>query len=188
MTDLERIKQEKRHSETELYKIHLYKNGDWWRATEWSAYLCQFCQNSDDGKKLRPIHRQLKGSDDGIVLVGLKLSSFEKYFPFVKIDDNSVIKDGHIEIDLGQKIDDNINIANYEKLLNDWKLSIPYCKSKSNYNSKLVDNGLDNLGDICNGKIYFVLKKILSYPLAQRTLLDNVNFINDMQHEIAAII
>ena len=33
------ILKEARNSENELYQIHFYQEGDWWRAYEWSSYL-----------------------------------------------------------------------------------------------------------------------------------------------------
>ena len=40
MTHSQIIEIEKRNTNEELFKIQFYLDGEWWRAYEWSAYLC----------------------------------------------------------------------------------------------------------------------------------------------------
>lgn len=64
---------ETRNSENELYQIHFYQEGDWWRAYEWSSYLvAQFPNALEEKDKLKPIRRSYKENEDGIIFVGLK--------------------------------------------------------------------------------------------------------------------
>ena len=52
---------ETRQTIEDLYKIHFYQEGDWWRAYEWSSYLVlQFPNNLEDKNKLKPTHKQCK--------------------------------------------------------------------------------------------------------------------------------
>ena len=97
MNQLELIEKELRNNDNTLFHIYLYNEGDWWRAYEWSAYLCTH-MNMTDGLILKPTHKNLKGSDTGM-----------------------------IEIDVTNNIinNENINIDNYKTIFNEWKFSVP---------------------------------------------------------------
>lgn len=56
--------------------IHLFQEGTFYRAYEWSAWLCHRYV-----KEFKPTHRLLKDSDDSIVFVGFPLTSLERYTP-----------------------------------------------------------------------------------------------------------
>lgn len=69
MNRLELIEKELRNNDNTLFHIYLYNEGDWWRAYEWSAYLCTH-MNMTDGLILKPTHKNLKGSDNDIEFLG----------------------------------------------------------------------------------------------------------------------
>lgn len=81
---VEKIFECEKRTEDNLYDIHFYMEGSFWRAYEWSAYLSRiFPSELADDERLRVIKKLPKGYDDGYVLVCLQLSSFDKYFPNV---------------------------------------------------------------------------------------------------------
>lgn len=77
-------------NENNLYEIHFYFEGDWWRAYEWSAYLATHYKTSEVSS-LVPTKKSWSGNEDGIVLVGLKTQSFKKYFPELDVEDFYVV-------------------------------------------------------------------------------------------------
>lgn len=77
------IELEKR-TEEDLYKINLILEGEFWHGYEWSAYLCNHFPSDKLGNEgaLKPNRK--KYNDGDIISVGLKFSSFDKYFPNIK--------------------------------------------------------------------------------------------------------
>lgn len=70
-------------------RINLFKEGTFYRAYEWSAWLCvRYVQ------EFKPTHRLLKDSDDSIVFIGFPVTSLQKYTPekgeVTYMDDNNV--------------------------------------------------------------------------------------------------
>ena len=58
MTHSQIIEIEKRNTNEDLFKIQFYLEGEWWRAYEWSAYLCElFFDTLEDSNKLIPINK-----------------------------------------------------------------------------------------------------------------------------------
>ena len=122
------ILKETRNSENELYQIHFYQEGDWWRAYEWSSYLVVQVPNGLEEKdKLKPIRKPYKENKDGIILVGLKASSFEKYLPNIKYN---VIEDKHMIVDVSGMNLPLFNISDYSTVLSEWKNKYPFKETK----------------------------------------------------------
>lgn len=60
MTHSQIIEIEKRNTNEELFKIQFYLEGEWWRAYEMSAYLCNHLGNNlEETEKLKPTKKVL---------------------------------------------------------------------------------------------------------------------------------
>lgn len=168
----------------DLYLIHFYLNGDWWRAYEWSAYLVSLLQKDFEKENSLKVNRKIcNGIDNGITFVGLKLSSFDKYFPNVK---DKKTQDSEIIIDCKDLIDETIDYESYHEILNNWKNTISFAKEKIKdakdekqiKNEKINDN-LNNKDK--NSSLNAILNKIANYDIINHTLLENTVFINEIK-------
>ena len=119
-------------NENNLYEIHFYFEGDWWRAYEWSAYLATHYKTSEVSS-LVPTKKSWSGNEDGIVLVGLKTQSFKKYFPELDVED--LISDKKEMVIKYNDILDNVNINNYKTVLSQWKNSLDFKEKEKNATS-----------------------------------------------------
>lgn len=119
-------------NENNLYEIHFYFEGDWWRAYEWSAYLATHYKTSEVSS-LVPTKKSWSGNEDGIVLVGLKTQSFKKYFPELDVED--LISDKKEMVIKYNDILDNINTNNYKRVLSQWKNSLDFKEKEKNVTS-----------------------------------------------------
>ena len=189
---LEYIKEEKRN-EKNLFKIYFRKEGDWYRAFEWSAYLAHYFPNNLEEKDLlKPLKKMLRGLDDGYITVGLQLQSIDKFFPIDKeLDIISSEEENLIIIDCELFFkDSNITINNYENILKDWKNDIDFLKSESKNATEKVVNNNNNEKNLVQTKqdsnkiIRNVLLSIKNYHMSNKTLIDNTLFLHTLQEEI----
>ena len=178
------LKLEERTADNLYDIIFVKENNGWIRAHEWSAYLCDLIQDKLDIKsKLNILKKSYKPVEDGFVMNGLKLSSFEKYFKniiaFNKLDNFD--EDGYVVFNtkefFGNDVDFNINT--YKDILIEWKNKFKYTKEIKNEIIK------DKDVDITSKKI---LMDILSYPLEKRTPIDNIEFIRRIKDEVLNIL
>lgn len=175
MTHSQIIEIEKRNTNEELFKIQFYLEGEWWRAYEWSAYLCNmFFDTLEDGNKLKAKHKESKSSENGIVLVGLKLTSFPKYFPNISINK---IDDKNITLDIREYVENDITVENYIDILDKWKGTIPFDKSKNKEDKCIIKEPSEE-------PIMPIMQEILAYPLAKKSLIDNILFISHLKDTI----
>lgn len=179
MKYLEIIELEKRTNIEDLYIIHFYKEGDWWRAYEWSSYLVTIFPNElDDKHKIKPTRKSLKGTEHGIIFIGLKLSSFEKYLPGIKVDN---IEDEHIKIDVKDYINTIFDINSYYNNLITWKNNF---KLKEEFKNENIDNNKNEVLITSNNTIFSIISEISSYQIENKTLIENTIFLSNIKNKI----
>lgn len=172
---IEEILELEKRDENNVYDIHLYLEGIFWRAYEWSAYLSKIFPSSlSEKERLKPIIRTNKRTNNKVVQVGLQLSSFYKYFPNV-IGDDSIFEmnERHIVIHC-DKLFGNYDFSNYEETLEDWKFSI---KEKT-----LSKNENVNKSDVNT-----LIEEIIAYPIESKSLIENLQFIIHLKDLIMKI-
>lgn len=186
MEGLKAIELEKRENSESLYKMHLYREeSGWWRGYELSAYFAHFYPNKlSDNDKLKAIRRSLKGSENGIISVGVRLESFQKYFPDIKIDDNnSEINDGHIVLDLRDYFSEKINFENHINILKEWKEQFKIVKT-----SKKTEINSFKLNECNDTSLKIIFQQIMGYPLENKTPMENTAFLSDLKIRLSKIL
>lgn len=163
---------ERRNNDDEMYILHFYRNGDWWRAYEWSAYLATLYPNIES---LVPIRKKFKDVEDGIIYVGMpSINSMNKYFP--DIGNPIAIGESHLSFDIRDKLDGVIlNIDSYEDTLRDFKLDTPIRNKKTDANVQ-THRQIDPIKQI--------LQEIMAYPLETNSLIANTEFLSNVKAKI----
>ena len=156
--------------------IHLFREGTFYRAYEWSAWLCaRFFPD------LKVTHRILKGGED-IVFVGFPLTSLDRFTPegsnVIPLDDNSV------EIKTqGMVFPDGSEINTLQTGYLDWKQCQPLTEAskKKEEEKKLSDrNPHPRLTD--------VMLQILAYPIEQHSPMQCMGFLSDVKKQLSEIL
>lgn len=170
----EHIKDETRTIE-DFLKIKLHKEGNFWRAYEWSAYLCEFFPNGlSENDKLKPTYKEVKGVDNGLIFVGFPTSSLKKFFPTIDNKDFFNDKDGVKLIDVSKEFSE-IAFENIDNLLNDWKK-----KYKTNF-SKLSTNSSNSFK--CNN-ITDVIQNLKTFPIENKSPIECLLFLSELKKKI----
>lgn len=161
-------------NEDNLFDIHFYLEGSFWRAYEWSAYLSRnFPSELDEGEKLNPVRKQCKQCEEGLIQVGLQQKSFDKYFPGVS-DNEKIFEVNDKHIIIHSKSFFNIGYEEYKKLLNEWKCSIKIKKKETSNSSEPTTNITYES----------VLKEIISWSIESKTLIENLEFLSKIKNKI----
>lgn len=170
---VQEIFESEKRTESNLYEIHFYMEGSFWRAYEWSAYLSRFFPSSlSEDERLKPLKKIVKNYENGYVQVGLQLSSFEKYFPNVVDDDNIFeMKNKHIIIH-SRKFFENEDFSNQEAILNEWKSNLKLSDKEKKKNKEI------NSQNYSNFSIDSIINEIISYPLENKNLIENLQFLS----------
>lgn len=178
MTYKEIFNAEKRTKENS-HLIHLYYEGVWWRAYEWSAYLlCHYPNNDNNVQKLNPIKKETSLNENGLIFVGLQLKSFEKYLPFINNQKGiEEINDKHIILNVKDLFPIEI-LNDNDNLLKEWKNQI----HKKKKNAKDDVETLNNKDSLIN-----IINEINEWETIHKSMYETYLFFIKLQNKIKNI-
>lgn len=171
--------------------IHLFKTGTFYTAYEWSAWLTAVVSFNDEVRRqtksrmpLTVTRNEIASSEnETFCKVGFPMKSVEKFIPartgFEAIDDSHLV----ITIPLPQPNDGtDITYERLAKAVEKWKDEQPIKKAKEKQPSRQEPVAATSTGNVG------IIAQILSYPLSERTPLENFQFISSLKQQIAQIL
>lgn len=190
LADILAIERDRQEEET-WGKIHLFKTGTFYTAYEWSAWLTAVVSFNDEVRKqtksrmpLTVTRNEIASSEnETFCKVGFPMKSVEKFIPartgFEAIDDSHLV----ITIPLPQPSDGtDVTYERLAKAVEKWKEEQPIKTTKEKPPSRHEPVAVTATGNVG------IIAQILSYPLSERTPLENFQFITSLKQQIAQIL
>lgn len=166
-------KERERTSQDQSRMLHLFCEGTFYRAYEWSAWLLVRCFPD-----LKVTHRLLKGGED-IVFVGFPLTSLERYTPreatVVPVDDKCVdivLPPGASDTEAMQG-----GFAN-------WKQAQPLTEASKKKEEERQQAERRN----ASPRLTDIMLDIMAYPIEQHSPMECMAFLSDMKQRISQIL
>lgn len=175
-----------RNYSSDKYTIRFFREGTWWRAYEWSAYLAHnFPNGIEENKKLLVTKKHYKELNADLVVVGLQLKSFEKYFPNIKIDGDSFsLENGYMDIDVKDFLNDDIEkLGDYKSSFESWKENFKISVKQDEKCDKIDETN----NPIGKNDVYNILHEISDYQISNKTLVESITFLNYIQTRVKKI-
>ena len=176
--------------------IHLFKTGSFYTAYEWSAWLTAVISFNDEVRKqtksrmpLTVTRNKIASSEnEPFCKVGFPMKSVEKFIPeragFEAIDDSHLV----ITIPLPQPSDGtDVTYERLAKAVEKWKESHTIKVAKDKKPTKETTETTTSVQPLSTGNAG-IIAQILSYPLSERTPLENIQFISSLKQQIAQIL
>lgn len=125
--------EKQREDSTQWNVIHLFRDGNSYKAYEWSAWLCREFATSEEWRKqvavnqLTPVHKAVKQSTGSIIFVGFPMTSIDKFIQkdtqisFTPVGDNRI----DIAIELPADQMDEMTLEKLQKKVQEWKKQFP---------------------------------------------------------------
>lgn len=164
--------------------IHLIKEGNFYRAHDWSAWLMT---TFPIGEAINtPLKISAKKLKDGYVeaWVGFPVTSIQKYIPS---DDSVVFKPiSENQIDVHIPLPEEYLQQNFDNIRNSidkWKNQLPILDNKK---SKREDHEIQEIGPRIT-RITDIVGSILSFSLVESSPLDAWEFIRKLQKQISIL-
>ena len=162
--------------------VHLIKEGNFYHANDWSAWLMtKFPIGEAATKPMRVTAKRLK---DGYVqaFVGFPVTSLGKYIPndgsvlFVPVSDTQI--DVELPADFG-----NATVDDLRKMVDEWKETLPMNAEKGN--RRHGDEVREAMPRVT--RLSDIASRVLSFDIAEHTPMEAMQFVRDLQHDIAAL-
>jgi hypothetical protein len=173
-------------------KIYLNRDGKFWHAYQWSAWLMKMVACTEemqrarcDEKMLSAVRYQTKNSGEYII-VGFPIESIGKYLPeYVSM---TPVADGDGDIVVEIQLTETMTQASYEEVRNafrEWHDACPMKEQKPRQ-----DRPVPTAVQMAQGRggMFHILSQVLSYPLEQKTPTDNIEFISQLKQQLVALL
>lgn len=184
MTIAEIIELENSRKSPDMYgRIHLLREGNFYRAHDWSAWMAMTNPINDLWPSMSIIARKLK---DGYidVFIGFPLTSLEKYIP----NDGSVtfVPIGNNQIDVVIMPTDDVLAADFDtirKAVDEWKAAQPISENKSsrreNREASEAQPRIIRFSD--------VIHTVISFPLESKSPMEAYEFLRQLRRDVIAL-
>lgn len=180
MTIAEIIKMETER-EGSMNVVHLLKEGNFYHANDWSAWLMtKFPIGEAVNKPMNVTAKKLK---DGYIhaFVGFPVTSLGKYVPndetikFNPVSDTQA--DVILNVDFGEA-----TVEDIRKEVDEWKDSLPLTDKKQRREDREIADVAPRFTRITD-----IVGRVLSFPLANKSPMDAWEFVRKLQQEAAAM-
>lgn len=164
--------------------IHIFKEGAFYRAYEWSAWIIAVIVNANT---LAITKKKVKDSEDTFVFAGFPLTSMEKYIPkeaqlsFTPVSDDQIDITVELPIDIAMLGEEGIT-----NLIQDWNKQFKLkekqkkpAETESGHDAPSTSPRITRISDIAS--------QIVTFPLENKSPLEAWDFLSQLRRQIAAI-
>ncbi len=151
-------------------QIHLFADGKFYRAYEWSAWLCCSYIN-----KFKVTKRMIQAVDAPMLFIGFPQTSISKFTP--EGTTTTQVEEGHLLLSLPETMIKSSNTMSDD--FSKWKASAPLSEPKDKPQPVLADRPVSLTG---------VLKRLLEYNVLEHSPMECMQFVSDMQRKLAEVL
>lgn len=154
--------------------IRLYADGSFYRAYEWSAWLCCLFMRA-----FKVTKRHIQSVDADMTYIGFPQTSWEKF----RIEGSTVEKSGEKDIvmQLPESLFNEEQINNMPAEYEAWKTSIPLVepKEKDKTPPSLAQHPVSLTG---------IMRKVLEWQVEQHSPIESMLFLADVKKQLAELL
>ena len=187
-----------RKEPTTWNQIHMFKEGSFWHAFEWSAWLiCAVAYNNEkhkregDSEPISVIHKHIGGKKNqkgSYTMVGFQMRSIDKYIPkrtkFDNVDDKQIL----VEIELPQPTDGTeLSYERLQKAFELWKSEQPFSKNDDDDEEKPPKPASKSPHHQAPTVLTDVESQLLSWPIEQHSPIETMIFVGELKSKLADI-
>lgn len=186
--------------------IHLLRDGNTYKAYEWSAWLCREFGTTDEqlqqvgSKRLTPVHRNVKNTGGSIIFVGFPFASIDKFLPttsqisFQPVSDNRI--DITIELPADLMVDGKISREVLQQKFDEWKQQFPVKEPKKDApagGAQQQAKGDDELMALLTGsqpkpvRMSDIVAQLIALPVEDISPNDALKLLRILKRQAAAL-
>jgi hypothetical protein len=171
-------------------KIFLHKDGKFFRAYEWSAWLIKTLVCSEAFQKERGDVKILAANryvtkKGEYVSVGFPLESLSKYMPNYEDVDFETIED-YATFTVEMSDEEDVTYEALQAAFMEWKQSLPEKDTRGGQKASRSTARVDSEGSRVG--MFQILSQVMSYPLESKTPSDNAEFIALLKRQLASLL
>lgn len=179
---LDILEKEKQRTAESRCVVHLYQEGSFYRAYEWSAWLCHRFISP-----FKVTHRNMKGIEKTVLFIGFPVVSLQKHTPegatVTNVDEKSV----DVQFPNAMIPDDmtaDMMLVDFEQ----WKASVPVAEPVQK-KDKVEEVAQNRLSDTkLQPSITSIMQRIIAFPIENKTPMQCMSFLAETKQILASMI
>ena len=161
--------------------LHLHREGSFYRAYEWSAFVA--CRHLHEFKVNK---RVFKGLEQPVAFIGFPETSINKWMPEGAVQ--TAVDEKHLAIRLPDVLFGGDTAEGLDAAYAEWKEAVPLSEisTKGDKKSKgKADTGIITVEGVT---LTSVMQRILAFPIESKSPLESMAFLADVKRQLAAMI
>jgi hypothetical protein len=179
-----------REDKSSWNKVILHKDGRFYHAYEWSAWLIktivcteEFQRARQDNSVLLAQHFVTKNND--YIMLGFPVESLSKYIP--DYEDVKALEGDDIEITITLPVDEERTYETMAARFGQWRSECPV-KEPNKGAGKNVLKGVSQGAILSRSGIFQIVAQVMSYPVEKSTPAENIEFISSLKQQVAQLL
>ena len=178
-----------RSNDDGLNKIVLHKDGKFFHAYEWSAWLIKTIVCTEEIQKERGDAKLLqvfryKTKDSEYIMLGFPVDVIGKFIPsYVSCEPIKDSNDLVIEIELPYEADYDAMLSCFEE----WKKGCEEKLTKKSQSNESIKHDTQS-ANLARSGLFGIITSVLAYPLESATPVQNIEFIGNLKKQAAALL
>lgn len=184
------LEYEKLRDESNWNKIVLHKDGRFYHAYEWSAWLIKTIVCTVEFQKARQdssflMAQRFITKNNDYVMLGFPIESLSKYIP--DYDDVKALEGDDIEISISLPPDEGRSSDSMNNAFGLWREECPV-KEQNKGAGKNALKGVSQAAILSRSGIFQIAAQVMSYPVEKSTPAENIEFISNLKQQIAQLL
>ena len=179
---IEILKIERERTDDSRGVVHLFQEGSFYRAYEWSAWLCSRYNNS-----FKVTNKNFRNIEGSVCFIGFPVTSLEKYTPDGA--DVESVEDKYVRMYLPLSlVPDDFTIDMMATDYDAWKSSLPVAEQKKKEEKHTGPNedlfvhpARKQLG------MTEIMRNILTFPIENRTPMQCAAFLAEIKEQLVGL-
>lgn len=173
--------EKKRETIEDCRVAYLYREGGFYRAYEWSAWL--FVRHVSDFKVTC---RMIKSLEQPVSFIGFPLTSAGKFMPDgFQMTPNA---DGSMQVTFSQNmISDDVDPAALSVEFEMWKQALPVTESLKNKKERADEESHFGV-QVQPQSLTQIMQKVLAYPIESKSPMESMTFLAEIKKQLSALI
>ena len=161
-------------------ELHLWREGTFLRAYDWSAWLaCRYLHEFKVNKRL------FKGVDEPVVYIGFPEASLMKWMP--EGIEQRVAEENHLVLTLSDLLLAD-SMETIDQDYRSWCDAVPLTESKVRGKKGKEGAGGDTPTASDPTTLTGIMQRILAFPIESRSPLESMTFLADVKQQLATLI
>lgn len=184
--EYEKLRQEK----DSWNKVILHKDGRFYHAYEWSAWLIKTVVCTEEFQRQRNdntilLAQQFITKNNNYVMLGFPVESLSKYIP--DYVDVAALEGDDLEITISLPQDDDVTYEAVRAAFEEWRNGCPVKEHAKNA-GKNVLKGVSQAAVLSRSGMFQIVAQVMAYPVEKSTPAENIEFISNLKQQVAQLL